>query len=83
LQYVLSAKISYTGRLGIRINYRFFGYIRSRISEYKRPLGRPRHRWEDNIKMDFEYKGVDWIQLAQERNQWQAVVNTLMKIQVP
>jgi hypothetical protein len=52
----------------------------------KRPLGRPRHRWEDNIKMDLREIGIDganWIQLAQYRVQWQACVNMVMTLQVP
>jgi hypothetical protein len=52
----------------------------------KRPLGRPRHRWEDNIKMDFREIGIDgsdWIQMAQDRVQWQACVNTVMNHRVP
>jgi hypothetical protein len=52
----------------------------------KRPLGRPRHRWEDNIKMDIRELWIDeanWIQLAQDRVQWQAFVNTVMNLQVP
>jgi hypothetical protein len=51
-----------------------------------RPLGRPRCRWEDNIKMDPREIGVDgsnWIQLAQDRVQWWAFVNTLMNLRVP
>jgi hypothetical protein len=54
--------------------------------EGKRPLGRPRLRWEDNIKMDVREIGIDgvnWIQLAQDRVQWQACVNTVMNLQVP
>jgi hypothetical protein len=54
--------------------------------EGKRPLGRPRHRWEDNIKMDLREIGIDganWIQLAQDRFQWQAFVNTVMNLWVP
>jgi hypothetical protein len=54
--------------------------------EGKRPLGRPRCRWEDNIKMDLKEIGIDganWIQLAQDRVQWQAFVNTVMNLQVP
>jgi hypothetical protein len=54
--------------------------------EGKRPLGRPRHRWKDNIKMDHEeigWEGVDWIHLAQNMDWWQAVVNTIMNLQVP
>jgi hypothetical protein len=55
-------------------------------SEGKRPLGRPRHRWEDNIKMDLREIGIDganWIQLAQDRVQWWACVNTVMSLRVP
>jgi hypothetical protein len=54
--------------------------------EGKRPLGRPKHRWEDNIKMDIRETGVDvvkWIQLAQDRVQWWAFVNIVMNLQVP
>jgi hypothetical protein len=55
-------------------------------SEGKRPLGRPRHRWEDNIKMDLlevEYGGMDWIDLDQDRDRWQALVNAVMNLWVP
>jgi hypothetical protein len=54
--------------------------------ESKRPLGRPRHRWEDNIKMDLMQIGIDganWIQLAQNRVQCRAGVNTVMNLRVP
>jgi hypothetical protein len=54
--------------------------------EGKRPLGRPRRRWENNIKMDLREIGIDeanWIQLAQDRVQWRACVNTVMKLRVP
>jgi hypothetical protein len=54
--------------------------------ESKRPLGRPGRRWEDNIKMDLREIGIDganWIQLAQDRVQWRAFVNTVMNLQVP
>jgi hypothetical protein len=53
--------------------------------EGKRPLGRPRRRWEDNIKMDLREIGIDganWIRLAQDRVQWR-VVNTVMKLRAP
>jgi hypothetical protein len=53
--------------------------------EGKRPLGRPRHRWEDGIRMDLKEigcGGVEWIQLAQDRYRWRAVVNTVMKLLV-
>jgi hypothetical protein len=53
--------------------------------EEKRRLGRPRRRWEDGIKMDLREIGsgsVDWIQLAQDRDQWRAVVSTVMNLRV-
>jgi hypothetical protein len=52
----------------------------------RRPLGRPRRRWEDNIKMDLREIGfgdVDWIHCAQDRDRWRAVVNTVMNLRVP
>jgi hypothetical protein len=55
-------------------------------SEGKRPLGRPRRRWEDNIKMDLReisIDGANWIQLAQDRVQWRVFVNTVMNLRVP
>jgi hypothetical protein len=54
--------------------------------EGKRPLGRPRRRWVDNIKMDLReigWDGMDWIHLAQDRDQWRALVNTVMNLRVP
>jgi hypothetical protein len=54
--------------------------------EGQRPLGRPRHRWEDNIKMyliEIGWGGMDWIDLAQDRDQWKAFVNTVMNLWVP
>jgi hypothetical protein len=54
--------------------------------EGKRPLGRPRRRWMDNIKMDLLEIGlnvVDWISLAQDRYRWIALVNSVMNLRVP
>jgi hypothetical protein len=54
--------------------------------EGKRPLGRSRHRWEDNIKLDLRKMGIDgvnWIQLAQDRVQWRAFVDTAMNLRIP
>jgi len=54
--------------------------------EGNRPLGRPRCRWEDNIKMDLQEMGcggMDWIKLAQDSNRWRAVVNAVMNLRVP
>jgi hypothetical protein len=53
--------------------------------EGKRPLGRPRHRWEDGIRMylkEIGWVNVDWIQLAQDRDQWWALVNAVKNVQV-
>jgi hypothetical protein len=54
--------------------------------EGKRPLGRPRRRWVDNIKMDLGQVGcgdVDWIGLAQDKNRWRALVNSVFNFRVP
>jgi hypothetical protein len=54
--------------------------------EGKRPLGRPRRRWVDNIKIDLRetgWDGVGWINLAQDWDQWRALVNTVMNLRVP
>jgi hypothetical protein len=53
--------------------------------EGRRPLGRPRRRWEDGIRMDLREIGwgsVDWMQLAQDRDRWRALVNTVMNLRV-
>jgi hypothetical protein len=65
-----------------RIGYRIF----VGKPEGKRPLGRPSRRWVDNIKMDFRKiggGGMDWNDLAQDRDQWRALVNTVMNLRVP
>jgi len=54
--------------------------------EGKRPLGRTKRRWEDNIKQDLQEVGcggLDWIELAQERESWRALVNAVMNLWVP
>ena len=57
-----------------------------RRPEGKRPLGKPRRRWEDNIKIDLQqvgWGGMDWIDLAQDRDSWRALVKAVMNLQVP
>jgi hypothetical protein len=54
--------------------------------EGKRPLGRPRHRWVDNIRMDLQEVGcghVDWIGLAQDKDRWRTLVSAVMNLRVP
>jgi hypothetical protein len=54
--------------------------------EGKRPLGIPRRRWDDHIKMDLQHVGcggMDWIELAQDRDRWRELVNAVMKLRVP
>jgi hypothetical protein len=55
-------------------------------SEGRRPLGRHRRRWEDNIKMDLRevgWGGMDWINLAQDRDRWRVLVNAVLNLRVP
>jgi hypothetical protein len=49
--------------------------------EGKRPLGKPRHRWVDNIKIGWD--GVEWIDMAHDRDQWRTIVNTVLNLRVP
>jgi hypothetical protein len=54
--------------------------------ECERSIWRPRHRWEDNIKMDLQEMGcggMDWIELAQDRDRWRALMNAAMNLRVP
>jgi hypothetical protein len=53
--------------------------------EGRRPLGRPRRRWEDDIKIDLQEVewGMDWIELAEVRDRWRALVNAVMNLRVP
>jgi hypothetical protein len=55
-------------------------------SVIRRPLGRPGHRWEDNIKMDLQEVGcgcMDWMELAKDSDRWRALVNAVMNLGVP
>jgi hypothetical protein len=70
------------------IQFRGFmlGFVTSLFFTARRPLGRPRRRWVDNIKMDLReigWIGMDWIDLAQDKDQWRALVNAVMNLRVP
>jgi hypothetical protein len=82
---IKSRRIRWTGHLARMWERRFIYRVLVGKAEGKRPLGRPRHRWEDNIKMDFEEGcGVmDWIKLTHDRNRWRALANAAMKLWVP
>ena len=73
----------YVARMGeVRLVYR----VLVGKPEGKRPLGRPRHRWVDNIRMDLQEVGcgfMDWIGLAQDRDRWRTLVSAVMNLRVP
>jgi hypothetical protein len=83
---IKSRRMTWPGHLALTGEGRGVYRILVGRPEGKRPLGRPRRRWEDNIKMDLRKIGIDganWIQLAQDRVQWRACVNTVMNLWVP
>jgi len=75
--------VGHVARMGERIG--LYGVLVGK-PKGKRPLGRPRRKWEDNIKMDLQEVvcvGMDWIELAQDRARWLALVNAAMTLRVP
>jgi len=73
----------HVARMGVR---RDVFRVLVRKPEGKRPLGRPRHRWEDTNKMNLQEVGLgfmDWIMLAEDRDRWWALVNAVMNLRVP
>jgi hypothetical protein len=82
---IKSRKMRYAGHVA-RMRERSVHRILVGKPEGRRPLGRPRRRWVDNIKIDFrelEWGGIDWIDLTQNRDLWRALVNTVMNLRVP
>ena len=83
---IKSRRMRLAGRVARMVKRRGVYGVLVRKPDWKRPLGRPRRRWEDNIKMDLYEVGcgsMDWIQLAQGRDRWRALVNAVMNLRVP
>jgi hypothetical protein len=69
----------------LELNFAYIKYVVYTFVKVRRPLGRPRRRWVENIKMDLreiEWDGIDWIDLAKDRDQRRALVNTVMNLRV-
>ena len=83
---VIKWRMRWAGNVALMGEKRGVYRILVRKPEENRPLGRLRHRWEDNINIDLQevgYWGMDWIDLAQNRDRWQALVNTVINLLVP
>jgi hypothetical protein len=83
---IKSRRMRWAGHVARMGNKRNAYRILVGMPEGKRPLGRPRRRWVDNIKLDLReigWDGMDWIDLAQNMDQWRALVNTVMNLRFP
>jgi len=86
LRVVKSRRMRWAGHVARMRKGRWVHRVLVGKPEGKRPLGRPRRRWEDNIKMDLQELGKgceDWMVLAQDRDRWRALVSTVMNLRVP
>jgi hypothetical protein len=86
VQVIKSRRIRWAEHVARMVERRDVYMILEGKIEGKRPLGIPRRRWEDNIKMDYQEGGcggMDWIELAQERYVWRVLVNVVMNLRVP
>jgi len=83
---VIKSRMSWAGHVARMRQRRGVYRVLVGKPEGKRPLGRPRGRWEDNIKLDLQDVGcgcMDWMELAQDRDRWRALVNAVMNLRVP
>ena len=83
---IKSRRLRWAGHVAIMEEGRSAFKILTGISTGKRPLGRPRRRWEDNIRMNLEEVGINagnWVDSAQDRNYWRALVNAALNLRVP
>jgi hypothetical protein len=86
IRMIKSRRMKWAGHIARMVEKRNEYRILVGNPEGKRPLGRPRRRWMDNIKMDLRvigWDGMDWTVVAQDREQWRALVNTVMNLRVP
>jgi hypothetical protein len=83
---IKSRRMRWAGNVARMVEKRNAYRILVGMPEGKRSLGTPRRRWVDNIKMDLReigWDGINWIDLAQDRDQWRTIVNTVMNLRVP
>ena len=83
---IKSRRLIWTGRLARMEEGRSAFKIVTGVPAGERPLGRPRRRWEDNIRMDLKETCIDtrnWVNLPQDRDYWRALVNTALNLRVP
>jgi hypothetical protein len=81
---ITSMRMRWVGHVACVVEINIYNILIGK-PEGKRPLGRSRSRWKDNVRMDLMdigWEGVDWMHLAEDRNQWWALVNTVMNLQV-
>ena len=86
VQVIKSRRMRWTGHVARMGEWRGVYRVLMGKPEGKRPLWRPRHRWDDDIKMDLQEvgcRGFDWMELAQDRDRWRALVTTVMYLRVP
>jgi len=86
IRVIQSRRMRWAGHVARMVETRDVYRVLMGKPERKRPLGRPRHRWEDNIKINLQEVGcggMDWTDLAHDKDRWRALVNAVMNLRVP